>query len=131
MKSCGILRIGIAVENIDYGKFSDLQGHRETSTLPASWIGPLVDGFLLAAEAEGVAQEQSRGVVGRVGEAGLLRLAVGRSRRAPTGIVEAEALQQFGVVIDLAAFPEPALRNRLLLQVAWACGAGVRLFVPV
>src|SRR5262245_19697687 len=41
----------------------------------------------------------------RVGEVRLLRLAVWKAAKAD-GVVEAKALQQFGIVIDPAAFPQ-------------------------
>ena len=45
----------------------------------------------------------------RVGEVRLLRLAAGKSGEAD-GVAQAKALQQFGIVVDLAAFPEPGVQ---------------------
>ncbi len=47
----------------------------------------------------------------RVGEVGFLRLAA-RKSRDPDGVVQSKSLQQFGVVIDLAAFPEPRVQKQ-------------------
>ena len=60
--------------------------------------------FLLAAEAEGLAHEQPRGVIAWIGEVGLLRLAVWKAADAD-GVVEAKTLKQLGVIIDFAAVP--------------------------
>jgi len=44
----------------------------------------------------------------RIREVRLLRLAVGKAGE-PDRVVEAEALQEFGIVIDLPAVPEPRI----------------------
>src|SRR5262249_15341174 len=69
-----------------------------------------LDGLLLAAEVEGLAQEEPRRGVTRVWEIRLLRLAVRESGGAG-GVVQAEALQQLGIVVELAPVPEPQAKK--------------------
>src|SRR5205807_3939587 len=64
-----------------------------------------LDRLALAAEAEFLAQEQPRGIVAREREVGLLRLAVGIAAGADRA-GNAEALQQLGIVVELAALPQ-------------------------
>ena len=107
----GVLGVGVAVEYIDDGEFAGL--HRQPGDIDLA--GELLRGagklLLFAAKAEGLAQEQPRGVVMRVGEVGFLRFAV-REARGAHGVVQAKSLQQFGIVIDLAAFPEPGVQEQ-------------------
>ena len=107
----GVLGVGVAVENIDDGEFAGLQRQPRDVHLAGELGRPAGQFFLLAAEAEGLAHEQPRGVVMRVGEVGFLRLAA-RKARGADGVVQAKSLQQFGIVIDLAALPEPRVQKQ-------------------
>src|SRR5262249_49385345 len=81
-------------------------------------------------QAKFLAQEQSRGVVARIGEVGLLRLAVGEAAGAD-GIGETEALQQLGIEVELATLPQAYAEERPgrpgLARLATARQAGVAL----
>ena len=104
----GILGVGVAVEHVGHGELAGLQRQPVDVDLAGELAWTAGQLFLLAAEAEGLAQKQARRVVMRIGEVGFLRFAAGKARCADR-VVQAEALQQFGIVIDLAAFPEPCV----------------------
>ena len=101
-----VLGVGVAVEHVDARRTCRPARQPRDVDLARELQRSAGEFFLLAAEAKGLAQEQPRGVVVRVGEVGLLRLAIGEAAEAD-GVVQTKALQQFGIVIDLAAFPEP------------------------
>ena len=77
----------------------DVLHARELAVLALDLLG-------LAAQADLLAQEQARDVESWIGEVRLLCLAVGIARGA-RGVGDAEALQQLGIEIELAALPEP------------------------
>src|SRR5262249_10367410 len=58
-----------------------------------------------------LAQKQTRRVVVRIGKVRLLRLAIGIARGARRG-VQPEALQQFGIVVELASLPQLDAQER-------------------
>src|SRR5262249_29659437 len=62
--------------------------------------------LLLAAEAEGLAQEEPRRAVARGGEVRLLRLAVAEPGEADR-VAQPETLEQLGIVVDGATVPDP------------------------
>ena len=70
-----------------------------------------LDLFLLAAEPKGLPKKQARGAVARIWKIRLLRFAVGKAGGARR-VVQAEALQQFGIVVELAALPQPQAEKR-------------------
>ena len=105
----GVLGVGIAVKDIAHRELAGLQRQPVDVDLARELLLSAGKLLLLAAESEGLAHEQPRGVVVRVGEVRLLRLAAGKSGETD-GVAQAEPLQQFGIVIDLAAFPEPGVQ---------------------
>ena len=126
-----VLGVGVAVEHVEHGEFADLQGEPRHVLLAGELQLAGAELLLLAAEAEGLAQEKPRGVVVRIGKVRLLRLAIGEAAK-PDRVAEAEALQQFGIVIDLAAVPQPRIDEQAVapgfLELACrgqAVGAGV------
>src|SRR5262249_29593987 len=96
----------VDIEHVVDSEPADLNGEPRYVLLAGQLAVAALDGLLLAAELEGLAQEQARRAVVRVWEIRLLRLAVGKPSGAG-GVVQAEALQQLGIVIELAAVPEP------------------------
>src|SRR5215467_13433207 len=64
----------------------------------------LFDRFLFAAEAEGLSNEQARGVVVRISEAGFLCFAIGKASEAERS-AESEPLSQLGRIEDFGALP--------------------------
>jgi hypothetical protein len=86
--------------------------------------------LLLAAKPEGLTYEQPRGVVVRIGEVRLLRFAARKSGDADR-IAQAKALQQFGIVVDLAAFPEPGVQIEAVAPGGLRLSRGLGLFGPV
>jgi len=59
---------------------------------------------MLAAESQRLAQEQARRVVARIWKIRLLGFAV-RKAGGARGVMQAEALQQLRIIIELAALP--------------------------
>jgi hypothetical protein len=70
-----------------------------------------LDFFLLPAEPERLPQKQARGGVARIWKIRLLRFAI-RKAGGARGVVQAEALQQLGIVVELAALPQPQAEKR-------------------
>jgi hypothetical protein len=64
-----IVGVGVAVEDVDDGELSDLNRQAGDVLLSGELEWAAVQVLLLATKAEGLAQEQPRGVVVRVGEA--------------------------------------------------------------
>jgi len=64
-----------------------------------------LDAFLLAAQPERLPQKQPRGAVAGIRKVRFLRLAVGEAAGAGR-VVQPKALQQLGIVIELAAIPQ-------------------------
>ncbi len=104
-----MLGIGIAVEDIADRELAGLDGQARDVDLAGELVRSARQLLLLAAEAEGLAHIEARRVVVRIGEVGFLRFAAWKSRDADR-IAQAEALQQFGIVIEFAAVPEPRIQ---------------------
>ena len=87
------------------GEPSDLQGEQ----IDVAFFGYLskaaLNGFLSSSKSEGLPEKQARRAVARIREIRLLRFAVGEAGRTG-GVVQSEALQQLGIVIELAPVPE-------------------------
>ena len=67
----------------------------------------------------------------RVGEVGLLRLAIRKAGDAD-GVAQSKTLQQFGIIVDLAALPEPGVEKQAVAPGRLRLRApGVRLLVPL
>src|SRR5689334_24756027 len=99
-----VRRIAVAVERVMDCELADLNRDSRDVLLAGHLAVVALDALLLAAEAPGLAQKQPRGVVVRCGKIRLLRLAIGEAR-GTGGRMQAEALQQLGIVIKLAALP--------------------------
>src|SRR5581483_11474227 len=100
-----VARIGVVVEHVVHGEAADLDGQAIDVALARHLPIAALDLVLAAAKPEGLPQEQPRGAVARKQEARLLRLAVGIAGEAD-GVAQAEALQELGVVVELAAIPK-------------------------
>ena len=100
-----ILGIVVAVEQVLHGEFADLQRDPRHVLFARQLAVLALDLLALAAQPDLLAQENARGVVARVGEVRLLRFAVGVAAGAH-GVGDAEALQQLGIVVELAALPQ-------------------------
>ena len=100
-----IVGVRIRVENVVHRELADLDAQAGHVALAGHLAVVALDRFLLTAKSECMTQEQARGVVARIRKVRLLRFAVRETARARRA-VEAEALQQFGIVIDLAAVPD-------------------------
>jgi hypothetical protein len=74
-----IVRIGISVEDIADREAASGDGDAVDVALAAELIGGVLDGFLLAAEPEGLAEEVTLRAEPGVGRAALLGLAIGKS----------------------------------------------------
>ncbi len=84
---------------------------RSISRLPAQLIGGVGDVFLFAAEAKRLAEVIALHAKARKRRAALLRLAIGEAGEAERR-VEAEALRQLGIEIELTALPQSPAEER-------------------
>src|SRR5262249_232958 len=94
----------IVVENVMDCEFPDLNGNPGYLSFAGHLPVAAFHGFLLPSESDRLPQKQPRRVVMRVRKVRLLSFAVGETGRASGG-VQAEALQQLGIVVELAAVP--------------------------
>ena len=101
----GIVGVGVVIENVLGGKFA--QGEGEAGDVLLAGEGELivVDVFLVAAEADGLAEEEAGEIdVGGIG-AEAEGFAVGKAIDAE-GVVDAETLPQEAVEVGFSAGPE-------------------------
>src|SRR5260370_28172008 len=98
------MRVSIVVEEIADRKTPDDQGDAIDVALARQLVGPVGDVFLFAAETEGLFEVIALRPDFWIFGAGLLRLAVRKAGEAERA-VEAKALRDLGVEVELAALP--------------------------
>ena len=99
-----IMRIGVAVEYIDYREPARRDGDPGDILLSGELVRSVLDRLLLAAEAEGLPHEDTGDVYPRHWEVRFLRFTVGKASDSQR-VVEAKALHEFRVDIDFGAVP--------------------------
>ena len=99
-----VVRVGVVVEDVLDGIAAGLDRDARYVALAGELKVVALDLLALAALPDGLAQEQARRRVARVGEVAL-RLAVGKAAGA-VRLGEAGTLQYLGVVVELAALPQ-------------------------
>ena len=104
----GVVGVVVGVEQVVHGELADLEGESRDVFLAGELAVLALDFLALAAQPDLLAEEVARRVETREGEVGFLRLAVGEAA-GTRGVVEAEPLQQFRVVVELGALPKHRL----------------------
>ena len=100
-----VVRIGIVVEEVAHRKAADNDGHAIDVAFAGKLVRAVGDIFLFAAETEGLLEEVALRADSRKRRARLLRLAVRKAGDAERA-VDPEALRQFRIEIQFAAFPQ-------------------------
>src|SRR3984893_17009824 len=106
-----ILGVRIAVEKVADGETPDRPRDAVDVALPSELKRAVRNLFLLAAEAECLAEEIALRAELRKLRATLLRFTI-RKASQPERSVQAESLGQFRIEVELAALPHPPSENR-------------------
>ena len=102
-----IVCVSIGVKKIADRKSSNCQGDAVNVALAGNLVRAVFDRFLLAAQTKSLAEKITlRADAGKFGS-GFLGFAITETSKTE-GFGDAETLRQFGIEIDLAAFPELA-----------------------
>src|SRR6202022_2206842 len=104
--------VGVAVEKVANGKSPDRQCHAVDVAFSSELKRAVRHLFLLAAEAEGLADEIALRAELRKIRTALLRFTI-RKASQPERRVQAESLRQFRIEVELAAVPQPPAEKRI------------------